>query len=131
MVEKLRILMIESDEYFQRIYRRKLQRYRTLFTFTGSLRDSHKQVANIHYDVIFLGDTLRDSDGPTAYDRLREAGYEGPIIILTSDRGLDRSKYNGIAATMYKTFSKDEIISVVKSLVNETQQRYVELSSYN
>jgi len=35
------------------------------------------------YDVVLLDLGLLDSDGPETYHSVRDAGYEGPVVVLT------------------------------------------------
>lgn len=75
-------------------------------------------------DVIVLDLMMPGIDGPTFYERARDAGYSGPVVVLSaSTQGAAICKRLGVDAYLSKPFDPDELVERVDDLIHDPRRR--------
>lgn len=110
------ILIVDEDRHYRGIHRRKLNKLRALLQFVENSKDAIRTISRNHYDVVIIKDSnIKDCNGPKFYDELREAGYEGPVLVLTANPKPHREKYNGILDLVHKSISGKKLCSLIST----------------
>ena len=112
------ILMVEDDVLVRVGLSRVLTEagYRT--RGAGSLAQALEQVASAEPELVVLDIGLPDGDGLACAARLREAGFEGPLVFLTADdEAATVSRAIGLRAAAYlvKPVSGAQLIPAVQT----------------
>ena len=112
-----KLLVIDSKSY-EPMYRRKLLDTKAEISFTESAEESIKNLGE--YDLVIVSHLLKHNSGVEVYDRLREFGYAGDIVI-TCCNGEEqlRPEYNGIAGLISKITNSDDFSSYIRSIIQD------------
>lgn len=115
VIGNIKVLIIEPDIQFQSILKRKLGKDKSIVTFIGEVSEDSNINLN-KFNVIFLGENSKNRSANEAYNIIRNFGYKGHIVIMTTNRFFQRDKYNGIAAAISKPFDSDELRNLLEKL---------------
>lgn len=107
-----KILIIDSNKSFYRCYRRKLLSLHANITFIANLKELNSLIDFTQFNFILVSHIFKDSNGVEIYNFLREKGYSGNIIIVTSERDSIVKNYylNGITGILDKTLNSEDFV---------------------
>lgn len=116
----MRLLMIEDERELATALAAALSKHGIVTDHTMYLADAHELVLQNDYDAILLDRRLPDGDGLTFIPKLRRAGNDMPIIVLTA-RNEPKERVAGldIGADDYlgKPFLVEELMARVRALL--------------
>lgn len=115
----MRILLIEDDTRIQTLLREGFAERAVEVMVAGTAQDGRLKANLAHYDVIVLDIGLPDEDGFRTCARLRAAGIETPILMLTArDQVTDRvhGLESGADDYLVKPFDFRELAARVTAL---------------
>lgn len=123
----MRLLLIEDYEPLQKSLVTGLTEAGFAVDATGDGKEGLWYAEGNSYDVIILDLMLPGLDGLTILDRLRRAGVEHPVLILTAkDTVPDRVKGLDLGADDYlvKPFAFEELLARIRVLIRRHYQRH-------
>ncbi|MDY6960961.1 response regulator [Pseudorhizobium marinum] len=116
----MRLLMIEDERELATALAAALSKHGIVTDHTMYLADAHELVLQNDYDAILLDRRLPDGDGLTFIPKLRRAGNDMPIIVLTArNEPMERVAGLDIGADDYlgKPFLVEELMARVRALL--------------
>jgi two-component system cell cycle response regulator CtrA len=120
----MKILVIEDDSSVSEVIELIGRQYGMIFDITALGEDGIEFSRLYDYDLIVLDIMLPDIDGYEVLKRIREAGKEVPILIL-SGLGDPEEKIKGLGfgADDYltKPFNKEELIARIQAIVRRSK----------
>jgi two-component system OmpR family response regulator len=115
----MRILLAEDNEKLSSLLQRGLSRVGMVIDVAADGADAVWMATAAPYDVVVLDVMLPGRSGFEVCRRLRERGYETPILMLTA-RGAVRDRVAGLEAGaddyMAKPFVVDELVARLRAL---------------
>ena len=118
------ILLVEDDEEIADFLRRGLEMEGHAVVLAGRGQDALRLAVQRTYPIIILDLMLPDIDGLEVCDRLRAAGVESMILMLTARDGPD-SKVEGLRTGaddyLTKPFALEELLARVGSLLRRSR----------
>jgi len=86
MVSDLKILLIEDDKVDARNFERVLSNINILFNFKHcpSAEEGLEEIKGSKYDLVFLDNHLRGTNGLELLKLIRSLGIDVPVIVITS-----------------------------------------------
>jgi DNA-binding response OmpR family regulator len=116
----MKILVVEDSERLQRSLSLGLTRSGFAVDVVGDGRDGLAYATHGAYDVVVLDRMLPGIDGLTVLRRLREAGSDVHVLVLTA-KGQTHERIEGLRAGaddyLAKPFEFDELVARVRALV--------------
>lgn len=115
----LSLLLVEDDELSAKAVIEHLHRHGDQLVWESSGAAGLRRAANESFDVLILDRMLPDMDGLTIVQRLREAGIETPVLMLSA---LARSAHRiegldaGADDYLAKPYEPEELAARVKAL---------------
>jgi len=122
----MKILIVEDSEHLRRYVARALRRDGYAVDVTVDGLDGLWHAKSYQYDVIVLDIMLPGMDGLTLLHKLRQAGSETHILLLTAmDKVDDRVRGLSLGADDYlvKPFDMKELIARVQALARRAYQK--------
>jgi DNA-binding response OmpR family regulator len=119
-VDDMRVLVIEDQERLRNWLKKGLKEADFVVDATGDGKEGLWYAEGNAYDVIILDLMLPGLDGLSILRRLREAGREDQVLILTAkDTVPDRVKGLDLGADDYlvKPFAFEELLARIRALV--------------
>lgn len=116
----MRILLIEDEREMAEALSAALSRHGIVIDHTVCLADAFELTRQNDYDVIVLDRRLPDGEGLSFIPRLRKAGTESPIIVLTArNEPLERVRGLDIGADDYlgKPFLVEELLARLRAVL--------------
>jgi two-component system copper resistance phosphate regulon response regulator CusR len=123
----MRVLIVEDQQRLRNWLRKGLEEADFVVDATGDGKEGLWYAKGNPYDVIILDLMLPGMDGLTILRRLREAGCESQVLILTAkDTVPDRVKGLDLGADDYvvKPFAFEELLARVRALVRRGYGRH-------
>ena len=122
----LHILVIDDEPIIGRLFIDSLERGNCRVTVTLSSVEALELIGGRRFDLIFLDLVMPHLDGVEVFKRIREAGQNAPVAIITgypdSDLMNEALGY-GPLTVMKKPFSASDIVAVVNSFLGIAQGR--------
>lgn len=115
-----RILLIEDHERLAQLIRKALVAAGIGVDVSDRISAAWSAVQQMHYQVLVLDRGLPDGDGLGLLQRLRDAGFRVPCLVLTARDALhDRIEGLEAGADDYlaKPFAMDEMVARVRALM--------------
>jgi len=123
------ILVVEDDPTISRFLLRGLREENHVVDLAEEADAAEQLAADAEYDAILLDVMLPgDADGFTLCQRLREAGIDTPILMLTARDGVgDRVHGLDLGADDYltKPFAFDELLARLRALTRRGRSKHV------
>lgn len=108
-----RVLLVDDDAELITVLRAYLEDQGLMITEAGTARQAlHVLHDRGPYDLVLLDIGLPDTDGLDVLERLRQEGYDRPVIMATADSTpakLWRARQLGAAAYLTKPFEFDKL----------------------
>jgi DNA-binding response OmpR family regulator len=126
MAAQHRVLLVEDEEEIASPLVRTLEREGYAVEQASSGRAVIDRAGNLEHDIVILDLGLPDMDGLEVCRGLREAGYEGAVLILTARaRELDRvvGLDSGADDYLAKPFGLAELLARLRALLRRTTVR--------
>lgn len=121
MIKK--ILVVDDNTSSHWIYRRKLGKLRAALRFAASTDEAIGYLTRSNYDIIIIQDyDTRVYNGPDFYDELRNHGYTGPVLVLTSNPKAERSTYNGVLDLVHRSISGRKLCDLLTERLKQSKQ---------
>ena len=121
------VLVIDEDRNSRGVHRRKLSSLQASLQITHSADEALDKIERKRYDIIIIQDRGRkDCNGPEFYDKIRNTGYSGPILVLTSNPSSKRERYNGILDLVHKSVSSKNLCSLIENYYDANRPHLVE-----
>ena len=121
---QLRVLVVDDDEKLRSFILRHLEQAGFHVVGVGDAKQTMRLVAREHFDIAVVDLMLPDADGLQLCARLREQGWDTPVLILSA-RGeeLDRVVGLEMGADDYlaKPCSARELIARIRAIARRTQ----------
>ncbi|MGE3955166.1 MAG: response regulator transcription factor [Vicinamibacterales bacterium] len=125
----MHILVVEDDPTISRFLLRGLREENHVVDLAEEADAAEQLAADAEYDAILLDVMLPgDADGFTLCQRLREAGIDTPILMLTARDGVgDRVHGLDLGADDYltKPFAFDELLARLRALTRRGRSKHV------
>ena len=125
----MHILIIEDDSRTANYLKKGLTENNFTADVTTNGLDGLHQATNIHYDLIILDVMLPKLKGWDILTRLRQAGYQTPILFLTAcDSTADKVQglKSGADDYLVKPFAFSELLARVRTLLRRGQIRPID-----
>lgn len=123
MSDGYRVLIIDDDERLRNLISYYLFQQGFQVEATASGEDAFQFIYSDAVDIIILDINLPGADGLSICNKLRRAGFETPIIMLTA-RGEDSDRIHGleIGADDYlkKPFNPRELVARIRAILRRT-----------
>jgi two-component system copper resistance phosphate regulon response regulator CusR len=123
----MRILVVEDERTLARYLQRGLQEAAWTADVSGSVDDAWRLLLLNPYDLIVLDLGLPDADGSVLLRRVREAGMDVPVLILTA-RGSVDDRVAGLNAGaddyLSKPFAFAELMARLHALLRRGRERH-------
>jgi len=119
----LRALIIDDDPAVQKSVELILRSAKIASRAVGSGDAGLQAALRKPFDIILLDLTLPDTEGLALLQKLRHAGCQTPILILSgSEARNDRIESLGVGADDYlsKPFDKDELVARIRAIVRRS-----------
>lgn len=116
----MKLLLIEDNTALAERIKQQLTSNRYVVDVVSSGEDGLERVKKVHYSTIILDLGLPDMSGESVCKKIRQAGIESPILILTGTGTMNvKVKLLDIGADDYltKPFDSDELRARVAALV--------------
>jgi DNA-binding response OmpR family regulator len=123
----MRVLIVEDQDRLRNWLKKGLEEADFAVDATGDGKEGLWYALGNSYDVVILDLMLPGMDGMSILRRLREAGHEDQVLILTAkDTVPDRVKGLDQGADDYlvKPFAFDELLARVRALVRRSYGRH-------
>lgn len=114
------ILMLDDEENIRILLRRACLKRGHQFSGFGTLEETLQALSERSYDILLLDMHLFGMDGPQALNKIREAGHEIPVIVLTGAiNNLEREylQNQGVIETMEKSFDNQPLLNYVEGFL--------------
>jgi DNA-binding response OmpR family regulator len=121
-----RVLVVEDEEEIASPLVQTLEREGYVVDRAATGRAAIEQATGLGHDIVILDLGLPDMDGLDVCRELREAGYEGAVLILTARAGeLDRvvGLDSGADDYLAKPFGLAELLARLRALLRRTTVR--------
>lgn len=118
--ETMRLLLIEDERDLAVALAAGLAKHGIVTDHTMNLADAHELTLQNEYDAILLDRRLPDGEGLTLIPKLRRAGNDTPIIVLTArNEPMERVEGLDFGADDYlgKPFLIEELMARVRALM--------------
>ena len=118
--QHMKLLLIEDESQLADALAAALSKHAILTDHTSRLADAHELTLQNEYDVILLDRRLPDGEGLDFIPRLRRAGKNTPIIVLTArNQPMERVEGLNVGADDYlgKPFLVEELLARVRALL--------------
>jgi len=122
----LHILVIDDEPIIGQLFTDSLKKGNYQVTVTLSSLEALELIGSRHFDLIFLDLVMPELDGVEVFKRIREAGKNVPVAIITGYPDSDlmnKALGYGPLTVMKKPFTDSDIIAVVNSFLGITQGR--------
>lgn len=124
------ILIIDADELVREQSHALLERYGCVVETAASAEEALAMARVGEYDVFVADIRLPDMKGFDLFMRLRELRPNTPVILMTeftydADHTILRARRHGLAATLYKPFRIDRLISAIETALTTDTRRKV------
>ncbi|MBB3463095.1 response regulator transcription factor [Rhizobium sp. BK377] len=116
----MKLLLIEDEQQLADALAAALSKHSILTDHTSRLADAHELTLQNEYDVILLDRRLPDGEGLDFIPKLRRAGKNTPIIVLTArNQPMERVEGLNVGADDYlgKPFLVEELLARVRALL--------------
>lgn len=121
----MKILLIEDDEIFIEHLSTSLMRQNYTVEAVAEANLGWEYAQATKYDLIVLDINLPDLDGISLCQKLRQAHYEGAILLLTANTD-DLSKVNGLDAGaddyVIKSCTPEELCARIRALLRRPRE---------
>ena len=122
----MRLLVVEDEQTLAGYLRRGLEEAAWTVDVSGNVEDAWRLVLLNPYDLVVLDLGLPDADGRELLRRVREAGMNIPVLILTA-RGSVEDRVGGLNAGADDYLSKplafSELVARVHALVRRGREQ--------
>lgn len=115
----MKILLVEDDELFAEKLSNELRNRNYVVEAVSEANIAWDYIRSIDYDLVVLDVDLPDSDGIYFCQKLRQANYQGAVLMLTANdehalkvRGLD----SGADDYVVKTCNLDELYARIRAI---------------
>ncbi|MGN6775243.1 response regulator transcription factor [Rhizobium sp.] len=129
----MRILLLEDEPEMAAALSAALQARDAIVDHVSILADAEEAAINLPYDVILLDRQVPDGDGLSIIPKLRAAGIDTPVIVLTArgdlgDRigGLD----SGADDYLVKPFAVEELLARLRAILRRPGELRTEVVSF-
>jgi diguanylate cyclase (GGDEF)-like protein len=115
----MRILFVEDDEALASVVSEALRQQNYVVDYTADGEDGWNYAGVFTYDLMLLDVSLPKLDGISLCRRLREAGHNNPIVLLTaSDNSADKVRGLDAGADDYvvKPCTLEELLARIRAL---------------
>jgi len=113
-----KLLIIDSNKDYHLIYKRKLRPLKFSLTFVCSVEEALQSLKKKDFDVVILEHLLKRDFGNEVYERLRDVGYRGPVMVMTYMKNVNRECYNGISKMVNKSISAKDLCDTILMLLS-------------
>lgn len=116
----MKVLVIEDDTRIGALLKKGLARFGHVAEVAESARTGYQRIEDGAYDVVVLDVKLPDEDGFSVLAKLRQMGYDTPVLMLTArDSVEDKVRGLKIGADDYltKPFAFEELMARLQALV--------------
>jgi two-component system OmpR family response regulator len=125
----MRLLVVEDEPKMARMLQRGLSEEGHQVDVCSRGEDADRQARSVPYDVIMLDWGLPDADGVSLLRKLRDAGLNTPVLMLTA-RGTTGEKITGLRAGaddyLVKPFDFEELLARLEALARRGGARVVQ-----
>lgn len=122
----MRLLVVEDEQTLARYLRRGLEEAAWTVDVTGTVEDAWRLCLLNPYDLLVLDLGLPGADGGELLRRVREAGMDTPVLILTA-RGSVEDRVAGLNAGaddyLSKPFAFSELVARVHALLRRGHEQ--------
>ena len=122
----MRLLVVEDEQTLARYLRRGLEEAAWTVDVTGTVEDAWRLCLLNPYDLLVLDLGLPGADGDELLRRVREAGMDTPVLILTA-RGSVEDRVAGLNAGaddyLSKPFAFSELVARVHALLRRGHEQ--------
>jgi DNA-binding response OmpR family regulator len=116
----LRILLLEDELEMAAALTAALQARDAVVDHVSLLADAEEAALNLPYDVILLDRQVPDGDGLSIVPKLRAAGVDTPVIVLTARGDLD-DRIGGLDTGaddyLVKPFAVEELLARLRAIL--------------
>jgi DNA-binding response OmpR family regulator len=122
----MRLLVVEDEQTLARYLRRGLEEAAWTVDVTGTVEDAWRLCLLNPYDLLVLDLGLPGADGGELLRRVREAGMDTPVLILTA-RGSVEDRVAGLNAGaddyLSKPFAFSELVARIHALLRRGHEQ--------
>jgi DNA-binding response OmpR family regulator len=122
----MRLLVVEDEQTLARYLRRGLEEAAWTVDVAGSVEDAWRLCLLNPYDLVVLDLGLPGADGGALLQRVREAGMDTPVLILTA-RGSVEDRVAGLNAGaddyLSKPFAFSELVARIHALLRRGHEQ--------
>lgn len=116
------ILVIDSNTDYHLLVKRKLSNTKYSVVFAQDLNEARIKLGLYQFNLIIISHIMKNSSGHVVIDKLQEFGYEGPILVTTSDPECKCIYKDTPSATVIdKCTNKEDFISAVSSVISPVE----------
>jgi excisionase family DNA binding protein len=120
------ILVIDDEPTIGQLFADSLEKGNWRVMVTSSSLEALELFGSKHFDLVFLDLVMPDLDGVEVFKRIREAGKNVPVVIITGYPDSDlmnKALGYGPLTVMKKPFTSDDILNTVRSFVERVATR--------
>lgn len=120
-IDGKRVLLVDDDTELIDVLRAFLEDQGLLVTEAGTARQAFAMLRHTGpYDVLLLDIGLPDTDGLDLLERLRQEGYDLPVVMATADSTpvkVWRARQLGVTAYLTKPFEFDKLMQLMNRVL--------------
>ena len=129
----LRILLLEDEPEMAAVLSAALQARDAVVDHVSLLADAEEAAINLPYDVILLDRQVPDGDGLSIVPKLRAAGVNTPVIVLTARGDLD-DRIGGLDTGaddyLVKPFAMEELLARLRAILRRPGEVRAEVMNF-
>ncbi|MEM0913210.1 MAG: response regulator [Planctomycetota bacterium] len=106
------VLHLDDSPDFRRVFRHHCEKLGVTITEAENIDAAMAAVSENAFVLAYVDLHLEDEDGIGSVERLREAGYEGPVVLLSGDESVavaERARAAGVAEVLFQPVQPDAI----------------------
>lgn len=116
-LSKKAILLVDDEEHYLTLMHEWLSFQNAYIIRASNEKEVHRVLKTVQVDLIITDVHLGRANGILMADDIRESGYKGPFLIVSSQSELNLPLTQSFEFTAFleKPFSKQEFLETVKS----------------
>ncbi|HXU28578.1 MAG TPA: response regulator transcription factor [Bacteroidia bacterium] len=121
--EKIKILLIDDDEFFGILIKKSLEREDFLVDRAKSAKQGYDLFCKLNYDLCLLDVEMPDKDGFTLAQEIKVANENLPIVFITGHKDISKTLLGfdkGADDYITKPFAMEEFVARLKAILRRS-----------
>ena len=122
LINPMRVVLVDDHTLFRSGLSTLLERHGIeIIATSGDGRDGYRLATEMKPDIVLLDMRMPDMNGLEVLSRLRQDGYQKPIVMLTTsneENDLVESLRNGAQGYLLKDMEPAELVSALREIVD-------------